>query len=248
MDRHFAGKAVTARFLGLAAQRRGIAEVDRDGIDGLHPRRRGAGKAKRAREPVGVEEAAVAVAVRLRAELGRKVFGSPGQPLEPGARPTIGTGEKQRGRGLGRDRHDLDRTLGQACDRLARQKLRIGTNDIGAAFCLRQHDGVGTRGHDRVEIGVGKTGRKSVDANQEARAARSFDRALDEGRCPHACIGLALRGNRIFEIDDHRVGAARHRLVELFCVIGRDKKQRTHHRGRMRMKTWRRHSATSLLS
>src|SRR5215472_3558918 len=181
-------------------------------------RRRGAGKAKRAREPVGVEEAAIAVAVRLRAELGRKVLGSPGQSFEPGARPAIGTGEKQRGRGLGRDRHDLDRTLGQTRDRLTRQKLRIGTNDIGAAFCLRQHDGVGTRGHDGVEIGVGKTGRKSVDANEEARAVRSFGGTRDESRRPYARIGLALRRNRIFEIDDHRVGAARHRLVELFCV------------------------------
>src|SRR6516165_5859467 len=127
MDRHLTGKAVTARFLGFAAQRRGIAEVDRDGVDGLHPRRRGAGKAERAREPVRVEEAAVAVAVGLRAELGRKVFGSPGQFLEPGARAAIRAGEKQRGRGLRRDRHDLDRTVGQARDRLTRQKLRAGT-------------------------------------------------------------------------------------------------------------------------
>src|SRR5260221_572766 len=125
MDRHLAGEAVAARLLGLAPQPRGIAEVDRDRVDGLHPRRGGAGKAERARQPVRIEEAAVAVAVGLRAEFGRKVLGSPRQSLEPGARP---------------------------------------------------------------------------------------------------------------------------RLVELFPIIGRDKEQRTHHRGRMRMKTWRRHSATSLLS
>jgi len=139
-------------------------------------------------------------------------------------------------------------TVGQARDRLTRRELRVGTNDIGAALSLRQHDGVGTRGHHGVEIGVGETGRKSVDANQEARAVGGFDGILDESRCPHSRVGLALRRNGIFEIDDHRVGAARHRLVELFPIIGRDKEQRTHHRGRMRMKTWRRHSATSLLS
>src|SRR6476660_2180103 len=50
------------------AQRRGIAEVDRDRVDGLHPRRGGAGEAERARQPVRIEEAAVAVAVGLRAE------------------------------------------------------------------------------------------------------------------------------------------------------------------------------------
>src|SRR5262249_30508694 len=49
MDRHLAGEAVTARFLGFAAQRRGIAEVDRDGVDGLHPRRRGARRPRRGR-------------------------------------------------------------------------------------------------------------------------------------------------------------------------------------------------------
>src|SRR5262249_14946058 len=103
-------------------------------------------------------------------------------------------------------------------------------------------------GHHGVEIGVGETGRKSVDANQKARALRGFDGILDESRCPHSRVGLALCRNGIFEIDDHRVGAARHRLVELSPVIGRDTEQRTHYRGRMRMNTWRRHSATSLLS
>ena len=63
-----------------------IAEVDRDRVDGLHPRRGSAGKAERARQPVRIEEAAVAVAVGLRAEFGRKVLGSPRQSLEPGAR------------------------------------------------------------------------------------------------------------------------------------------------------------------
>jgi hypothetical protein len=70
MDGHFAGEAITARFLGLPAQRCGIAEVDSDGVDGLHPRGRRGGKAERAGESVGIEEAALAVAICLGAELG----------------------------------------------------------------------------------------------------------------------------------------------------------------------------------
>ena len=65
MDRHLAGKAVAARFLGFAAQRRDVSKVDCDGIDRLHLRRCGARKTKRARQPIGVEEAASAIAVRF---------------------------------------------------------------------------------------------------------------------------------------------------------------------------------------
>ena len=98
----------------LAPQRRDIAEVDGDGVDRLHLRRRGAGEAERARQPVGIEEAAVRVAVGLRAEFGRQVLGAPGEPVEPRARAAIGAGEEQRRRGLGRDRDDLDVAVGQA--------------------------------------------------------------------------------------------------------------------------------------
>jgi hypothetical protein len=70
MNRHFAGEAVAAGFLRLAAQRCSIAEIDGDGIDGLHPRRCGARQAERARKPVWIEKTAVAVAVRFGTKLG----------------------------------------------------------------------------------------------------------------------------------------------------------------------------------
>src|ERR671924_1783886 len=100
MNRHFAGEAVAAGFLRLAAKRCGIAEIDGNGIDGLPPRRCGAGEAERAREPVWIEKTAVAVAVRLGAELGRKIFRAPGQALEPRTSSAIGAGQEQRGGGF----------------------------------------------------------------------------------------------------------------------------------------------------
>jgi hypothetical protein len=107
---------------------------------------------------------------------------------------------------------------------------------------------IASRRHDRVEIGVGEAGGESVDANDEARARFGFHRVLHEIRRARARAGLARGGNRILEVDDHRVGAARHRLVELAPAVGRDEQQRAHQLGRMRMNTCRRHSATSLLS
>ncbi len=120
--------------------------------------------------------------------------------------------------------------------------------DARTAFGLGQHDGVRARGYHGVEIGIGEAGGKSVDADQQARAVRGFDGILDEIRCAAAGGGLVFRRDRVLEVDDHRVSAARHRPVELPAAVAGDEEQRAHQRGRMRMKTWRRHSATSLLS
>ena len=122
-------------------------------------------------------------------------------------------------------RDNLDVTVGQTADRLAHSQFRIGMNDACAAFGLRQHDGVGAGGHDCVEIGVGEAGLKSVDADQQARAGGGFDGVGDESRCALSRRGLACRRDRILQIDDDRVGAARHRLVELVAAVGRHEKQ-----------------------
>jgi len=58
---------------------------------------------------------------------------------------------------------------------------------------------------------------------------------------------FAVGRDRIFEVDDHGVGAARHCTLELFRVVGRrEQKTNASISGRIRIKTWRRHSATSL--
>jgi hypothetical protein len=66
---------------------------------------------------------------------------------------------------------------------------------VGAALRLRQHDGIGTRRHDGIEVAVAKAACKSIDANQQARAVLSFAGIRDERRGAQPCVGLALRGN-----------------------------------------------------
>ena len=73
----------------------------------------------------------------------------------------------------------------------------------------------GSRRHDGVEVGVGEAGGDAVDAHQQARALRLRHRVLDERRGARARGILAVDRDRILEVDDHGVGAARERLVEL---------------------------------
>ena len=70
MDREPSGEAVAARFLGVAPQPVEIAEVDIDRLDRRRLRGGGAEQAERAREPIGLGEPAIGVAVGLGAELG----------------------------------------------------------------------------------------------------------------------------------------------------------------------------------
>ena len=102
-----------------------------------------------------------------------------------------------------------------AGDGFARRELGVGMDDRRAAFRLRQQDGVRARRHDGVEVGVGQAGRDAVDAHQQARALRLRHRALEKCGRAGARRVLAVVRDRILEVDDHRVGAARERLVEL---------------------------------
>ncbi len=121
-------------------------------------------------------------------------------------------------------------------------------DDACAAFRLGKHDGVGLAGDDRIEIGIGHAGVEPVDAHQQARAlfgrAGTFQKIQRRG----ARLFLALGRDRILKIDDHGIGAAGHRLVELGPAVGGDEEKRPHHLGRILMKALRWHSATSVPS
>ena len=235
-----------------------IAEVDGDGVDRLHLRRRRAGKAERARQPIGIEKTAVPVAVGLGAELGGKVLGAPGEPFQPRA---------------------------GARDRCRPETARVAVS-VAIATILMWPSGrpaIASRAESLASAwttpappsafgSMMASGRAGTMASRSASVRpvakplmrtnrrgrlRALTASLEEVRGALARGGLAVGGDRIFEIDDHRVGAARHRLVELAAAVGRDEEQRAHATdrfeptlscGRMRMKTWRRHSATSLLS
>jgi hypothetical protein len=121
-------------------------------------------------------------------------------------------------------------------DRLARGKFRVGVDDGGRAFRLRQHDGVGPPRHHRVEVGVDEACLDRVDADEEARAPALCPRFLEERRRARARLLLALGGDRILEINDHRIGAGGKRLLELCAAVGRDEQERAHGRGPRRCK------------
>ena len=85
MDGHLADKTVAAGFFAFAPKTFAVAEIDIDGVERRHIGGGGAGQTQRPRQPIGIEKAALRVAVCLRAELGGKVLGAPGQAAEPRA-------------------------------------------------------------------------------------------------------------------------------------------------------------------
>ncbi len=156
--------------------------------------------------------------------------------------------EKKSGGGFDRLRQDFDRTFGQSGDGFARGQLGVEMRHARAAFRLRKQNRVRRAGNDGVEIGVGHAGVEAVDAHQQARALFLRLRGLEVFKRGGARVSLALGRDRILEIEDDGVGAARHRLVELGPAVGGNEEQRPHHFGRMLMKALRWHSATSVPS
>src|SRR6516162_2028875 len=63
MDRHLARKAVTASFLTFATKACAIAKIDEHCIDRRHARGACAYKAQSARKPIGIEKAALRIAI-----------------------------------------------------------------------------------------------------------------------------------------------------------------------------------------
>ncbi len=116
----------------------------------------------------------------------------------------------------------------QSRDRLARGELGVGMNHRSAAFGLGQQDGVWRGRHDGVEIGVGEAGRNRIDAHQQARAPLASDCRLEEIRRARARLRLAIGRDRVLKIDDHHVGAAHERLVELGAAVGGNEQERAH--------------------
>ena len=97
--------------------------------------------------------------------------------------------------------------------------------DGRAAFGFGKQNGVGLARHNGVEIGIGQAGVEAVDAHQEARALCLRLHGLEEFQRGRARLRLAFRRDRILEIDDHGVGAARHGFVELGAAVGGDEKE-----------------------
>ena len=170
----------------------------------------------------------VAVAVGLGAKLDRKIFRAPGQTLQPLARAAIGAGEEHRLRGFGGDGDDVERAVGQAVDRLARGDLGVAMDDGRAAFGLGKHDAIGTARHDGVEVVVGQAGGQSVDAHVKARALLRALASFRKRQRGGARLGLVLRRDRILEVEQQRIGAAAHALVELLRTVAGNEEEGAH--------------------
>ena len=112
-------------------------------------------------------------------------------------------------------------------NRLAHGELGVRMHDRSAAFRLRQHDGVRIAANHHIEIIVGQAGRKAVDANEQARAHARRHRFPQEGEGGLARFRLAVGRNRVLEVDDQRIGAARHALGELLGAVARYKQKGT---------------------
>ena len=107
----------------------------------------------------------------------------------------------------------------------------------------------GLPGNDGVEVGVDQAGVEPVDAHEQARARSRFAGvAFEKCPAPLARRRLAVRRDRILEVEDD----ARRRRSPSPCrasaAVGGNEEKRAHHFGRMMMKAWRWHSATSLPS
>ena len=228
MDRHLAGEAVAARLVAFAAQPGIVAEIHIDRVDRLHLRRRRAGKAKAARKLIGREEISVAVAVGLGAELHRQILRAPGQALQTLARTAISAGEKNRLRGLGRDRDDVERAVGQPVDRFARRELGIAMDDRGAAFRLGKHDAVGSAGDDRSRSASVSPVAKPLMRTKMRGRGLTGTASLRKASVVARASALRLRRDRIFEIEKQRIGAAAQALFELLRAVAGNEKEGAH--------------------
>jgi hypothetical protein len=106
----------------------------------------------------------------------------------------------------------------------------------GAALGLWQHDPIRTARHHR-EIVVGEPGRQSIDAHVETRPTVVARRSLEERERAFARGRLALGRDRILQVEDQRIGAAREPLLELALAVGGDEQEGTH--GRFVSPIWR---------
>src|SRR5690606_25475251 len=86
MDRELAGEPVASRSSRFRPQAIEVAEVDEYGVDRLHAGRNCCEQAEIAREAIRGGQRAVRLARGGRANLGRQILRSPGEPFQAAAR------------------------------------------------------------------------------------------------------------------------------------------------------------------
>ena len=100
--------------------------------------------------------------------------------------------------------------------------------DIGAVPRFRQHDRVGGRGHDGVEVGVDQAAVERVDPYDQHRPSRRGPGRAQKIVGAGARGGLGGERDRVLQIDDQRVGAAFEGFRQLAGAIGGHEEQGAH--------------------
>ena len=113
---------------------------------------------------------------------------------------------------------------------------------------LGQHDAVWCCVHDPIEIRVDQPGGQAVHAHEQARPYRRSALLSQERRRDTPGLRFGGERNRVLEIDEEDIGARAQALLELLRAVARHEEQRAHHTLLLRMKAWRRHSATRVPS
>ena len=83
-------------------------------------------------------------------------------------------------------------TIRQIALRLAHGQFSVGVSNRGAAFGLRQHDGVRLCRNNGVEVGIGQASLQAVDAYDQIRPRRSRTGFLQKRRRALPGAGFAV--------------------------------------------------------
>ena len=227
----FPVKPSRRRLFAFAAKTVAVAEIDIDGVDRRHLRGRRAGEAERPRQPVGIEETALRIAVGLGAKLGGKVLGAPGRGRKAArwrrhkcrretsaAAVSVAIGD------------DLDVAVGQAADApRAPQAWRRACTIEAPPSAFGSMTASGFAAHDGIEIGVGEAGLQAVDAHEEIGPRRCRHRLLEKRR--RALSARASLPSRAIESSRSTISASAPLAIALssfFATVGGDEEERAH--------------------
>jgi len=219
VDGELARVAEPVRAFGVAARAIEIMQIDKRGIDGGEAARFGVQDDGAA----GVQHFFAARRAR-RADVTCVVLRAEDQPRQPriGCRDLV---ERQHAGAAFDDRQQ--RQVGNCLD---------DGGDVGGAFGLGEHNGVGRRSVERREVVLPERGADGVDAD-DADGAPEID-LVERGGNRFARGGFAIERNAIFEIEDDGIGVECGGFIDLAAVVAGHEEQGAQRQERWRVEAW----------
>ena len=165
---------------------------------------------------------AVRSAVRLRADVGGEILGAPGEACDTRGQPSPAAEAQHGARLLGDDGQHRDGAARDSVRCLERLEPVIDAPQVVERLGLRQQDAVRPRRDHGREIGERIGAVDGIDAHPlRHRTAHGCEVPCDLDACSAAAIGR----DRILEVEDHGVRAARRGLREAFRAVTRNEQQ-----------------------